>query len=309
MIALGGQRSDRWLVRLGVAGLLLALSWPLIPVGRAATLTGGSYTYIIGGEEVAFTFDPIRIQDQVLLPSELFGHFGIHLAESGRQITLDRASVVVELEPGQPVALVDGRVEPLGAGVVRLNGRLFLPAELLRFFGIAFAQDGTFLLMREYAPSPVAPVKLSAEEYTKLRAGRSITTSLRADNQVQLQAEFTLLSPDLIQAANLELSAEVRARLLDLAKSRSLLLVQLSNRSIKAGSLVVSDLFLLDDQRNQYAPIEVVDLGPGRIDERLVPTVDRLGLILYPKLSGDATRASLYYDPNAGNLGTFTSLP
>lgn len=309
MIAVGGQRSHRWLVRLGAAALLLALSWPLIPVGRAATLTGGTYTYIISGEEVAFTFDPIRLQDQLLLPSELFGHFGIQLAESGRQIRLDRASVVVELEPGQPVALVGGRVEPLGAGAVRLNGRLFLPAELLRFFGIAFAQDGTFLLMREYAPSPVAPVKLPAEEYTKLRAGRSITTSLRADNQVQLQAEFTLLSPGLIQAANLELSAEVRARLLDLAKSRSLLLVQLSNRSIKAGSLVVSDLFLLDDQRNQYAPIEVVDLGPGRIDERLVPTVDRLGLILYPKLSGDATRAFLYYDPNAGNLGTFTSLP
>lgn len=303
-------RLVRWLAVIGMAALLLGVGLPTTDKSMAATLTGGTYTYVVEGEEVSFVFDPVMINEQILLPSEVFEHFGIEVerAES-REIRLGGGGVTVRINLGAVVADVDGRPEPIGVAPMRLNDRLFLPAELLRFFGIEFIHDGTYLLMRRYVAPNLSVRPYNDEEYASLRSGRHLVTTVRSDTNIQLDAEFTLLNAELLGSANLGLTYETRVQLHDLMTSHTLLLVKVSNRFVRAGRLLTADLFLVDDQRRQYEVVDIVDIGQGPLDERVVPTGDRKGVLLFPKLAPGAERASLYYDPNAGMIGTFTELP
>lgn len=303
-------RHVRWLAVLGITALLLAVGLPTTHTSMAANLTGGTYTYVVKGKEVSFLFDPVKIKEELLLPSEVFEHFGIKVeGDPSGEIGLRREGVTVLIALGSAIADVNGREEPIRVGPLRLNDRFFLPAGLLWFFGIEFTHDGFFLLMREYADPRLSVQQLSQEEYAALLSGRHLVTTVRSDTNTILNAEFVLLNAELLRAANLGLNYETRAQLYDRLASNTLMFVTISNPFIKAGSLMTTDLFLVDDQRHQYEAVDMIDIGQGRLDGRLAPMADRTGVLLFPKLAPEAARASLYYDPNAGIVGSFTDLP
>lgn len=56
-------------------GLALAVALRVALLARptgAAPLTGGTTVYVIGGEEVTFTYDPISRKDGLLVPADVF---------------------------------------------------------------------------------------------------------------------------------------------------------------------------------------------------------------------------------------------
>lgn len=287
-------------------GLLLftvALAWP--GQSQAATLSTGSYTYVVDGEEVTFSFDPIVKKDGVLLPLELFTHLGVEVEGALEQtVTLHYGPVWAKVTVGRQAGRVANQSQAFSVAPVRLNGRLFLPADLLESFGLAFSQDGNYLSINRYADGLPALTKLPPAEWEALKGSRSFTApSLRSDSGFFLETEFTLLNEALLADENLAIDYGTRARLYGLLETNTLLLVTLHNHSLKSGALVTSGIYLVDEQRHQYDVTEVVDIGQGLLTGKLAPAASRLGLLLLPKLAEGARQVSLYYENNGMILG------
>lgn len=296
---------NRWMKWLGTGMLLLLLVVSAAPV-TAATLSGGSYTYVVNGQEVNFAFDPVALKDGLLLPLEVFEHFGITAEASGRSLVLKRHSTTARLTLGSLAYDLSGAAAMLPAVPLQLNGRHFVPADLLRPFGVEFSHEGSLLIMDDLAVGMPEVVSYQPEEMRLLRQGRIFSAVVRADNGSYMQGEFTWLSPELTGASQLELDTWDRARLQRLLKTNTLILVKLSNTSSKAGQFNAAGAYLLGSSRTQYDLVRTLDLGSVSITSKLVPGAERHGVLVFPKVDEGTRQLSLYYDPNGSTLGTFT---
>lgn len=295
-----------WVAALGIVALLIALVAATPTSTEAANLTGGNYTYLIDGEEVTFTFDPIARKDGLLLPTEVFQKFDITIeGATSRNITLSKAGVSAKLTVGSTTYMLNGQPKDVSTAPLRLNGRAFLPADVLQEFGVDMSQDGNYISLSNYTTKLFRVEKLSDEEWNSLKSFRGFTSMVKADSGVNIYGEFWMLNEQMITAENLNITYGNRARLLGLLETKTLVLVKLSNLSNKAGGLVTTGLFLIDNQRNQYDLASVVDIGYGLLNNKLAPSGDRYGVLAFPKLPSTTVNAILYYDNNGSSIGTF----
>ncbi len=296
---------------LAIVGILTLLAVVIIgalPVkSAAATLSSGSYTFLLNGEEIMFPVDPVARKDGLLFPEEVFARFGISLVEApAKTITLTKGTdVTVTLTVGSTAATINEKVASVATAPLRLAGRLFLPADILKEFGVETVQDGTMLLFRT-SIDDTATQTLTDTEWQLLRSGRTINTTTKADSGAQLTAEYTFLTPDIVKTTNLGLSYGARARLLSYLQTNSVVLVKLSNYQSRSGGIVASGLYLVDNTaRTEYDFVSVLDLGSGLLNNKLAPGADRIGALVFPKIQTPKGPFSLYYDTSASNLGTF----
>lgn len=298
----------KWMKAVAALALVGAVAIAAPRVSMSANLTGGSYTYLVQGEEVLFPFDPIVRKEGLLLPIEVFQQFGIKVDGAlAREVTLTRGDLTVNLTLGSTSILVSGKKDTVPTPAVRVSGRLFLPADLMRQFGIELTTDGTYVVMRTYVDNLGPAEELSEAAYATLKAPRTVKGNLKADSGIYLDAEFTLLNDELINTANLGLSYGMRAKLLSLLENNTLVLAKVSNTNFKSGALVTSGLYLVDSQRIQYDNPTVLDMGRGLITAKVAPAADRIGILVYPKLGEEAGAVSLYYDANGATIGTFAN--
>lgn len=270
----------------------------------AANLTGGTYTYVINGEEVTFTMDPISRKDGLLLPTEVFERFNFTIeGPLTKSPTLKRQGVTAKITLGSTLFDLDGKPEPVATAAMRLNGRLFLPADLLKHFGMEHTLDGTFLSLRDNAAGLSVVRTVSETEVADLKLNKTLTASVRTDASIYVTAEFTLLTRELIQASPLNLSYAHRVKLLNLLQTNTLVLVKVSNNSTRTGSLQTAGLYLIDENRRQYDVAQVYDIGEGLISAKLAPGADRTGVLIYPKVAGPGS-LQVYSDANAYSLGS-----
>lgn len=296
------------LVALMMGALLLVTVAVAIPADtQAANLSGGSYTYVINGEEVAFPYDPIVQKDGALLPLEVFTHLGVAVTGAlERTPTLSYGPVSAQLTLGRQVATVGGKVQELGVAPVRLNGRLFAPAQLLDAFGISFSQEGNFVTISRY-PMP-GLTRRESTEWRALKQVRGFATSVKADSTF-LEAEFHLLNQEMLSDQNLAIDFGTRTRLLGLLETNTLVLVSLSNTSFKSGALQPTGIYLVDQRRNQYEVSSVIDIGQGLLSTKLAPDASRMGVLLLPRLAEGGGAVKLYYEASGVVLGTFSTAP
>lgn len=297
--------NKKHLIALLMGAILLVTAALAIPAPtQAATLSGGTYTYVVDGEEVTFPLDPIIKKEGVLLPLEVFTHVGVSVSGAlERTVTLSYGPVSAQLTLGRLTAQVAGQTEPLTVAPVRLGGRLFLPAEILEAFGLAFEQEGNYVTITRYVESMPALTQLSPADWQTLKRERSLTASVKTESSIYLEAEFTLLSEAMLADENLKLDYGTRARLLGLMETNTLLLVNLSNRSLKSGALQTTGLYLIDQYRNQYEVTAALDVGEGLVSGKLAPAADRMGVLLLPRLESGANLLKLYYEANGVILG------
>lgn len=295
--------------RLAICLFLLATLMLPPSAVQATNLTSGTYTYVINGEEATFPFDPIKYEDDLLLPVELFQRFDITLAGTmTRSITLKKRDVEVHVTLGSRASAVDGRPTALSAAPLRIKGRLFLPSDLLKHFGVEFRQKDTFLTLQDDAAALPPIGERTEAEFKQLMVGRHFRASAKTSSGVFLTAEWTLLNRELLTATNLDLSFGARARLHSLMESYSVVLVTLANYSFKSGTLDTTALFLVDQLRNQYDLVNTVDIGQGSITATIAPSATRSGVLLFPKAMEEAETFHLYYDVNSEILGHFNHL-
>lgn len=291
---------------LGIAALMVSVVAVMSPKATtAANLTGGNYTYLIDGEEVTFTFDPVVTKEGLLLPIELFQKFGINVENAGKTITLSKDTVSVQLTLGSATMTTGGMVKVATTAPLRLNGRLFVPADPLREFGIDFSQDGNYVILHNFTDYMPDPKQMADGDWNMLKSNHTLTASIKADSGSYIYTEFTLLTPDIVNAANLDISYGTRARLNGLLKTNTLVLTKLSNLSTKAGAFVNNSVALTDDQRNQYDLDSILDIGSGLLTNKVAPGATRMGVLVFPKALSTAATLSLYYDNNAQTLGSF----
>lgn len=292
-----------------VGAMLLAtaaLAWP--KQSQAATLSGGTYTYVVDGEEVTFPLDPIVQKNGVLLPLDVFTSLGVSVNGAlEKEVVLSYGPVSAKLTVGRVTAEVMGETKPLPVAPVRLNGRLFLPAQLLESFGIAFSQEGNYVTLTRYVAKMPALTKLSPAEWRALKDDRTVRASVKADSAIYLDGEFTLLNAAMLADENLPLDYGTRARLMGLLETNSLLLVTLSNKSLKSGALQTTGIYLVDQYRNQYEVTGTIDVGQGLISNKVAPAADRMGVLLLPKLESGAGPIKLYYEGNGTIIGQFVT--
>lgn len=295
---------------LAAMALTLALLVAIVAVNprssNAANLTGGNYTYLINGEEITFTFDPVVRKDGLLLPLEVFTQFGVTAdGGQGSDITLFTKDVTAKLTIGTTNLDLSGKARKVNTAPLRLNGRLFLPADLLREFGVDLIQDGNMIIMKSYlTPAPDA-VPLTDSEWNILMKTRGFTQNIKADAGIYVYAQFALLNEKMISATNMGITYGQRVKLYNLLKTNTLVYVKLSNTASRAGGMLTTGTFLVDDQRRQYEVTEVVDIGNGMLDAKLAPGADRAGVLVYPKYPNGTRTLSVYYDNNQAVMGTF----
>jgi len=300
----------RWMKALAALALVGALTFAATGPGlQAANLSGGTYTYVVAGEEVFFQFDPISRKDGMLLPIEVFEYFKIEVSNPLTSTpALSRSGVKVTLTLGAKDIMVDDRPEMASTAPMRLSGRLFLPADVLKHFGVEFAQDGNYVALRNYS-EPGILKELSPAEFSSLKSGRQITqATVKADSGTFLSAEFVILTPELLQTANLKMTYGARAQLMGMLKSNTLVLMKLSNYGLKAGAVTTTgNLFLADANRRQYDVLSTFDIGDGSIGAKLSPGADRSGVLVFPKLQQNPGTVQLFADQNGVPVGHFVA--
>ncbi|HEY3367077.1 MAG TPA: copper amine oxidase N-terminal domain-containing protein [Symbiobacteriaceae bacterium] len=292
---------------LGTLVLLVALAGTMAGTSSAANLTGGNTTYVINGEETTFSYDPVVRKDGLLLPVEVFQRLGITVDGTlGKNVTLTKGTDVTAIVTvGTTTASLNTKPYLVATAPLRLNGRVFLPADILKEFGVDVAQDGNMVVIRNYAEGVDSAKNLSDADYAALKNTRWFTTAAKADTSIYLTTDFTILTPALLNAANLGLSYGMRARMLTLLQTNTLIYVRVQNLATKTGSLVTSGLYLVDSQGNQYDTPTVLDIGNGLVSGKLAPNSARAGILSFPKIQSTAAALSLFYDNNNSNLGVF----
>lgn len=291
------------------AGALLAVVMVSVPgESSAANLSSGSTSYVVNGQEETFTFDPLQRKNGTLLPIEVFQRFGIDVqGATGQSITLKKSQTQVNLSLGRTADVENGVPGSVSVEPVRLSGRLFLPAELLREFGVEFSMESNYVFLREFVTGQPTVKVTQQSEYDSLKNSRTFSPSVKLDSGQYAQAQFTILNKDLLEMDKLPVSEGARARLQGLLDSNTLVLVNLQNYASKSGSFTTSGLYMIDGNRNQYNVQEVVDLGEGLLSDKLAPGADRLGVLVFPKVKPNPGTVKLYYDGNAGDLGVWTN--
>lgn len=294
---------------LATGALLAAIAVAIPSTSSAANLSSGSTAYVVNGQEESFTFDPISRKNGTLLPIELFQRFGVEISgATGNLIKLTKGPTQVNLTLGRTATLVNGLPNSVPVEPVRLSGRLFLPAELLREFGVEFSQESGYVFLREFVTGQPTVKITDKAEYQSLRASRTFSPSVKLDSGQFAQGQFTLLNKELLQMDQLPLSLGARARLQGLIETNTLVLVNLQNYASKSGALQTTGLYMIDNNRNQYDVQEIIDLGEGLLSNKLAPGADRMGVLLFPLLKPNPNPVKLYLDANGGDLGSWYNL-
>lgn len=289
-----------------IAALALLLGLLTLTPGdsSAANLTAGNYTFLLEGEEITFTVDPVSRRDGLLVPAEVFTRLDVAIAgQQGRNFTLTKGPNTVKVDLGSPLFTVNGKTESFPLYSVRLNGRLFLPIELLKYFGIDAIVDGTYVMIRDAAKG--FPMRNETPEaYAELVGKRSFPALTRLDTSIYINAEYTLLNDQILSSNRFEVPYTTRMRLLAMSQTNTLVLVKLVNGSFRSGTLTTNGLFLIDSARRQFEVSQVFDLGEGMVNSRLAPGADRIGILVFPKVSTPGA-VTVYYDAHNAVLGTF----
>lgn len=297
----------KFLALLATGALLIGVLTYLPGDSVAANLTGGTYTYVINGEEANFPVDPLNQKAGLLLPTEVFESFGIQLTGTlSRKVTLKREAVTLGVTVGVPAVEVGEKTKSLPTFPVRLNGRVFLPADLLQYFGIEYILDGNFLSMRDGTSGQTVMNNLDDKTHEGLLQGLTFSNSVRADSNIYLNANFLVLTQEIVRSSGYDVDYGTRVRLLNLLATNTLVQVKLSNTGVKSGGLATAGLFLVDANRRQYDLASVFDLGEGLVSAKLAPGADRTGVLVFPKVPSQ-TLIYLYYDNNGAILGTVTN--
>lgn len=294
--------------RLRLAALLLAFILGLATPAPAngAGLTGGTYTYLLNGEEVAFPFDPVLVQNELLLPAAVWERLGVSVAEAAGRVRLRLADhVAIELTLGSPAYTLDGRPREAPAVPIRLGGHLFLPAALLEHFGVELTRAGNMVMLRQPLKGALPTTAFADEEFQRLKNERSFKREIGHRQLGVLHAEFTLLDERLLQAPQLGLSYGQRVKLFGLLETHTLVLVKLSNQlggqaTFKPGSVV-----LVDDLRHQADLVKLLDVGEGDLTAALAAGADRRAVLAFPKADPAAKRLLLFYHEIGESLGAF----
>lgn len=294
------------MVALSAGALLMTLVATVPAETSAANLTGGQYTYVISGEEVLFQFDPIVRKDGLLLPIDVFQKFGIEVINPlTRTITLKKSGVKADVTLGSTTMLLNDQAQAVATMPMRLNGRLFFPADILRHFGIEYSQDGNYVAFTNLAENLPDVQTLPDADYQTLKSSKTVSAQIRVDNNLFLNSEFTLLTTELLSAGNLNLTYGNRAKLNSLLQTNTLLLVKLSNTAYRAGTVNGAGLYLVDQKGNQYDFAAAVDIGTGNILGKIMPGGERMGVLSFPKVTAGPQVVTLYYEPHNASLGQF----
>lgn len=297
------------LILLSTGALLAAIAVAIPSTSSAANLSSGSTSYVVNGQEETFTFDPIQRKNGTLVPLELFQRFGVEIdGATGNLIKLTKGSTQINLTLGRTAALINGLPASVTVEPVRLSGRLFLPAELLREFGVEFSQESGYVFLREFVSGQPTVKVTDQAEYNSLKSSRTFNPSVKLDSGQFAQAQFTMLNKDLLQMDKLPVSMGARARLQGLIETNTLVLVNLQNYASKSGAFQTTGLYMIDNNRNQYDVQEVIDLGGGLLTGKLAPGADRMGVLVFPLLKPNPGIVKLYLDSNAGDIGSWTNL-
>ncbi|HLO04206.1 MAG TPA: stalk domain-containing protein [Symbiobacteriaceae bacterium] len=297
------------LVLLSTGALLAAIAVAVPSSSSAANLSSGSTAYVVNGQEETFTFDPIQRKNGTLVPLELFQRFGVEIAgATGNLIKLTEGSTQINLTLGRTATVVNGLPGSVTVEPVRLSGRLFLPAELLREFGVEFSQESGYVFLREFVSGQPTVKVTDQAEFDRLKNSRTFNPSVKLDSGQYAQAQFTLLNKDLLQMDKLPVSLGARARLQGLIETNTLVLANLQNYAAKSGAFQTTGLYMIDNNRNQYDVQEVIDLGEGLLSSKLAPGADRMGVLVFPLIKPNPGNIKLYLDANAGDLGSWFNL-
>lgn len=289
---------------LGIGALLIALVAVNPTTTTAANLSGGTYTYLINGEEVTFMFDPVVRKEGLLLPTEVFQTFGIAIdGATTKTPSVSKDGLIGKMTLGSNQIDLGGRLVTLVTAPLRLNGRLFLPADLLKEFGIDFVQDGTMIVMRPLVEKMPPAETMTPAEWNALKSLRGFTANIKADTNVYMTTDFTLLNEKMINTTNIGISYGIRAKLNAMLQTNTLMLVRVSNYSGKAGAMQTAGTFLVDDLRTQYDVTQVMDIGQGLLTAKVAPGADRWGVLVFPKVPDSVVSLALYYDAHASVLG------
>lgn len=292
-----------------LAGLMLALCFALSTAApaRGAGLTGGTYAYLINGDEVAFPFDPIQVGGELLLPGAVFERLGIAVGTSGaRSVNLRLASHVdLKLTLGSPTYLLDGQPRQSKAAPIRLGGHLFLPAGLLSHFGVEFGTATNLVLLRQPLPGQL-PMSMVGEDDFKWRLSeRTFQRNMSTKQNGMLIGDFTWLDAALLEAPQLGLPYGERVRLYGMLESHTLVLARITNNWDSPGSFKPSSVVMIDEQRRQVDLTTVIEVGEGDLSAMLAPGSQRRGVLAFPKVNPESSRIRLYYHEISDNLGTF----
>jgi len=301
------MKTRKTLATLLAATFLLGLVALTPGDSSAANLTAGNYTFLVEGEEVTFTVDPVSRRDGLLAPAEVFSRLAIQVdGQQTRSFTLTTEYVTVKTTLGSPLVEVNGQAKVLPLYPVRLNGRLFLPLELLHFFSIDAVADGTYVMIRDLKKNAPILKSLDQSEYAALRIGRVLTANTKLDSNIYVDVVYTLLGEDMLAVTNLDLPYNTRIELLERSRTNTLVMATVSNTSFKSGAFTTAGLYLVDSHRRQFEVTSVLDIGQGLVTGKIAPGADRTSVLVFPKLAANSKGLTVYYEPNGGSLGSLT---
>lgn len=300
--------------------LLIGVSLGAAEPARGAGLSGGSYTYLLNGEEIAFPFDPLVIQDELLLPAAVFERLGVTISQSagGRSLTLRLGDqVTAKLTLGNPGYHLlgagfpaDGLPQSTAVGPIRLGGHLFVPASLLVHFGVEVTRESGMVMLRNPVPGLLPSSTFTDLEFQLLKGEQNFRYTIAPKGtSALLSTEFTLLHANLLEAAQLGLPYGQRARLYGMLETHTLVLVRVLNQGTGPGAFNPASVSLVDDLRRQADQASALDIGEGNLDAALSPGAERRGVLAFPKGPTGVTRLSLYYHEIPGTLGSFQFNP
>lgn len=270
-----------------------------------APLSGGNTIYIINGEDIAFTFDPIVRADGVLIPDEVARWLGLTVTEAEKSLTVTRGKVTAQLTLGQTWAVVDGRPMHLSPGPVRVIGKLFLPADLLKEFGLSVSLEGNLMEIRDLTAGLQFPEGLSREDYEAQLMRRTVRGRVRSDEgRPYLDLEFLWLTPEMVASEQFRATFRQRVEYLSLLQSNSLALVTVVNRSNGTVTLTPGSLMLVDEASGDQFDVERTLDYQGLISEKVAPQARKASVLVYPKVPEGLDRLVLFSDTNQASLGT-----
>lgn len=270
----------------------------------AGPLTAGNYTYIYQGRELELPVDILTVQGATLVPEEMLNALGVPAEVQGDAVTLARGPVQAELTLGSDNLQVEGKNLMLRSFPVRVSGRLFVPAEALSHLGLEITLDGKFVLIREYSPVETPPQQiLDNASFQRLLTSRTVEGTVRGNSGAYANATFTVLNRALLADSRINLPWGTRIKLLEMLQNRTLILVTLSNTSLRTVSLDPAKLLLRDDKGRQYDYLKSETAIDGTVTSTVAPGARRTSILAYDLVSGAGSLA-LYYEPNGDFIGT-----
>jgi hypothetical protein len=274
--------NKRWWIPVIALLLVAAVSIPV----SAGVLTAGKYTYILKGRELQVPVDILSIQGGYLIPESLMTALGVVSELNGDVIHVQRGPVDVQLTMGVPIAFVEGRKKPLKVGPMEASDRLFLPADILPYLGLALVVDGRFVLLEDYGPGDGVPGSTDPEAYNALWTSHTIMGRVQTASDTSVKTSITLLTDTLLRSEQLSMPWGTRLRLLSMVQHRTLLLVAVSNDGFRSVSIDPTKLLLTDNSGRQYdyqgTEVEV----DGAVTTAIAPGAKRTSVLVYDAVTG-----------------------